>query len=217
MTSEKIQYQQNVRGYFLVETATGEWHLAASVEILNTTWNFKQIKSLIKIVHKTLQCLSQYNFFLSNNLNTNFCPSRCQLNECCSLHVLINITGTAYSAAASHTQTCMFKGRYGRHVSYFHSEAHTIDLIFGQPMWTKQNSTYSSVSKRYWNIAGVTIYYTGVQNMANVVSKTVHSDITTARSLELWTTKTGEANTHGIPLDKLSKIIYIYIYIYICI
>jgi len=49
--------------------------------------------------------------------------------------------------------------------------------------------------------------------MANVVSKPVHSDITTARTLELWTTKTGEANSHGTPLVNLSKIIYIYIYI----
>jgi len=43
MKSEKIQYQQNVRGCFLVQTAMGEWHFAASVEILNTIWNFNKL------------------------------------------------------------------------------------------------------------------------------------------------------------------------------
>ena len=98
---------------------------------------------MIKVICKTLQCLLDKNFFLSNNFNTNSCSRSWKLKEYCSLHVLININDTAYSAAASHTQFCTYKETYSAHVNYFYSEAQTIDSILYTTFNIVDKATFS--------------------------------------------------------------------------
>jgi hypothetical protein len=70
-------------------------------------------------------------------------PRTRKLKEYSSLLILINIIATAYTAAASHTQSCTHKGRYSTHVNYCYGEAHTVNSNLYTSFTTVDKATLS--------------------------------------------------------------------------